>query len=279
MSKKPNDVKLAKWQQKLHEIIYEADTPAGKFFDVALLWAILLSILGVMLESVDPIRLKYGKALEYVEWGFTIFFTVEYILRIISIGKPFRYIFSFYGIVDFLSIIPTYMGLFVSGVQSLRVLRTIRLLRVFRIFKLGRYLGAGKTLVDALKASRPKIIVFLFGVMTVVIIMGTVMYLIEDYEGTKFTSIPRSIYWAIVTLTTVGYGDISPETVLGQTLASIIMILGYSIIAVPTGIVSAEIANAEQAEAISTQSCPQCSAEGHDKDAIHCKYCGGQLNV
>ncbi len=267
---------LKSWQLKIHEIIYEADTFYGKLFDVALLIAIMLSIIAVMLESVPSIQLKYGEELRATEYAFTAFFTLEYIFRIISIGKPLKYVFSFYGIIDLLSILPTYIGFFFSGYHQLSVIRAFRLIRVFRIFKLGRYLSQGAIITDALRASRPKIIVFLLAVLIVCMIMGTTMYLIESPES-GFTSIPRSIYWAIVTLTTVGYGDISPETPLGQALASVIMIMGYVIIAVPTGIVGAEISKHTPDHMVSTQTCPSCSQEGHDKDAKHCKYCGEEL--
>jgi voltage-gated potassium channel len=265
---------LAPWQSKLHEIIFEADTPAGKIFDIGLLIAILLSVATVMLESVESISSLYGEELRIIEWIFTILFTLEYIARLISIGRPIKYVFSFYGIVDFISIVPTYLGIFITGTQSLAIIRSIRLLRVFRILKLAQFIGEANVLIKALKASRAKIVVFLFAVLSLTFILGTIMYLIETPEN-GFTSIPRSIYWAIVTLTTVGYGDIAPQTVLGQTLASFIMIIGYAIIAVPTGIVGAELA--KSATSTNTQSCPNCSLEGHDDDAEHCKFCGGKL--
>lgn len=266
---------LKPWQAKMHEVIFEADTKAGKLFDVLLLIAILLSVGLVMLESVPSIESNYGFELRVTEWVFTIFFTIEYICRLLSIGKPIYYVFSFYGIVDLLSILPTYLGLFFTSYHSLTVIRSLRLLRVFRVFKLGRYIGEGRIIIDALKASRPKIIVFLVAVLSICLIMGTLMYLIEDPKD-GFTSIPRSIYWAIVTLTTVGYGDISPATPLGQALASFIMIMGYAIIAVPTGIVSNELNKIDQNN-INTQSCPNCATEGHDNDAVHCKKCGSKL--
>ncbi|MDA8714862.1 ion transporter [Flavobacteriales bacterium] len=277
MKELKNNKALKSWQHKLHEIIYEADTPIGKLFDVALLIAILLSVFAVMLESVESIGLRYPLELLIAEWVFTIIFSIEYFLRIIAVKKPFKYIFSFYGIVDLLSIVPTYLGLFITNASFLRAIRTIRLLRVFRIFKIARYIKEANVLVEALKATKARIFVFLFGVVVMVIIMGTVMYIIEDYDGTKFTSIPRSIYWAIVTLTTVGYGDISPQTEIGQFLSSIIMIMGYAIIAVPTGIVSVELAK-KGSTTISTQACTSCSHEGHDFDAKHCKFCGELLN-
>ncbi len=228
-------------KERLREIIFEADTAAGKAFDVGLLIAIVFSVVAVMLESVASFKAKYGDVLDGFEWIFTILFTAEYLLRIYLTGKPLKYIFSFFGIIDLLSLIPTYLGFFFVGSHSLLVIRSIRLLRVFRILKLARFLGEAESLVSALKASRSKITVFIFAVLCLTVVMGTVMYMIEGGEN-GFTSIPRSIYWAIVTLTTVGYGDIAPQTVLGQVLASIIMIFGYGIIAVPTGIVGAEIA-------------------------------------
>ena len=265
---------LSPFQKKLHEIIFEADTRTGKWFDILLLVAILLSVATVMLESVNSISALYGEELRILEWTFTILFTLEYIARLISIGKPLKYVFSFYGIIDFISIIPTYVGIFVSGSHTLSIIRSIRLLRVFRILKLVQFIGEANVLIKALKASRAKIVVFLFALLSLTFILGTIMYLIETPES-GFTSIPRSIYWAIVTLTTVGYGDIAPQTVLGQTLASLIMIIGYAIIAVPTGIVGAELAKTKSNS--NTQSCPSCSLEGHDDDAEHCKFCGDLL--
>ncbi len=263
------------WQEKIHEVVYEADTPAGRLFDITLLWAILISILVVMLESVNSIKAVYGTELELLEWTFTILFSIEYILRIISIQKPFKYILSFYGIVDLLSILPTFLSLFIAGSHSLIVIRSLRLLRVFRILKLAHFIGEANSLLKALKASKAKIIVFLFTVLSLTFILGTAMYLIEGrIPDSGFTSIPRSIYWAIVTLTTVGYGDIAPQTVLGQFIASLIMIIGYAVIAVPTGIVSAEIVKKDDSTKVSTQACRSCAKEGHDADATHCKYCG-----
>ncbi|PCJ01469.1 MAG: ion transporter [Flavobacteriales bacterium] len=265
---------LSPWKNKLHEVIYEADTRAGKWFDIVLLIAIFLSVTTVMLESVNSISALYGEELRIIEWTFTILFTIEYIARLVSIGKPLKYVFSFYGIVDFISIIPTYLGIFITGTHSLAIIRSIRLLRVFRILKLAQFMGEANVLIKALKASRPKIVVFLFALLSLTFILGTLMYLIETPES-GFTSIPKSIYWAIVTLTTVGYGDIAPQTILGQTLASIIMIIGYAIIAVPTGIVGAEIAITSKKS--NTQVCPSCSLEGHDDNAKHCKFCGKSL--
>ncbi len=269
--------KLSPWRLKIHEIIFEADTPAGKLFDVVLIVLILTSLLGMMLESVKEIDAKYDPQLRALDWAITAIFTIEYILRIISTGRPRKYIFSFYGIVDLLSILPTYIGVFISGAQALSVLRAVRLMRVFRVLKLVQFVGEGYSLTRAVRASLNKIIVFLLFVITLCMILGTLMYLIEGKEA-GFTSIPISIYWCIVTLTTVGYGDIAPHTPLGQTLASLIMIIGYGVLAVPTGIVSAEMVRGnQQDEKFSTQACPECSKEGHEPDAVHCKFCGAEL--
>lgn len=262
-------------KNKLYEIIFEADTPAGKLFDVVLLFVILLSVALVMLESVPGIRHDNLPVLKMLEWIITGIFTLEYALRVLIVKKPLRYIFSFYGIIDFLSVIPTYLSLFIAGSHSLVVIRMLRLLRIFRILKLTRYTNAGRTLASSMWASREKISVFIFFVMILVIIIGTFMYLVEG-EIHGFTSIPRSIYWAIVTLTTVGYGDISPGTSLGQFLASIVMILGYAIIAVPTGIVTAEMIRPSVSR--NTQVCTNCLHDKHDDDATFCKKCGSRLN-
>jgi voltage-gated potassium channel len=259
----------------LHEVIFEADTPAGKGFDVILIISILASVVAVMFDSIGSVRFAYGGLLYGIEWVFTLLFTVEYLLRLVCVGRPLHYAISFYGIVDLLAIIPTYLSLILPGSQFLLVIRILRILRIFRILKLVPYLKEAHLLIKALKASSRKIAVFLYTVMTLVVIFGSLMYVIEG-EAHGFTSIPRSIYWAIVTLTTVGYGDISPQTGLGQTVASLVMILGYAIIAVPTGIVTVEMSHAF-ATSISTQACPECSAEGHDVDARHCKYCGAAL--
>ena len=263
------------WRARLHEIIFEADTPAGKAFDVALLICIVISVVAVLLESVSSIRLHHGPLLRSIEWIITILFTVEYVLRILTVGKPLRYIFSFFGLVDLLAILPTYLSLLFTGAQSLLVIRALRLLRVFRILKLAHFVGEASQLRHALRASIKKIIVFLGVVVTLVLIIGAVMYLVEGEEN-GFTSIPLSIYWAVVTLTTVGYGDIAPGTVLGKFLASVVMIIGYGIIAVPTGIVTVELADVKR-KGVSTQACPECGAEGHDTDAEFCKYCGSRL--
>ncbi len=263
------------WRLRTHEIIFEADTAFGKWFDVLLIGCIFLSVIAVMLDSVRSISEVHGAALYRIEWIFTLLFTVEYILRLLCIGRPLLYASSFFGVVDLLAILPTYISLIFPGSQYLLVIRILRVLRVFRVLKLAQYLGEANMLMQALRASRRKIIVFLFAVMTLVVIFGSVMYLVEGEEN-GFTSIPKAIYWSVVTLTTVGYGDISPQTDLGQVLACFIMIMGYGIIAVPTGIVTAELTFAK-GKTISTQSCPQCSMEGHDFGAVYCKYCGAKL--
>ncbi|MCH8961110.1 MAG: ion transporter, partial [Bacteroidetes bacterium] len=231
---------LSGWRLTLYIIIFESDTPPGKAFDVALILTIFASVAAVMLESVSAIGSRYGAILYASEWVFTILFTIEYILRLICVGRPLRYARSFFGIVDLLAVIPTYFSVLFPGAQFLLVIRLLRILRVFRVLKLVQYLSAADILMEALRASRRKIVVFLVALLTLVVILGSLMYLIEGAEN-GFTSIPRSIYWAIVTLTTVGYGDISPQTGLGQALAAVVMIMGYGIIAVPTGIVTAEM--------------------------------------
>ncbi len=265
------------WKSKLHEIIYEADTPAGKLFDIILLIFILASVLFVMLESVSSINSIYQEFFNIAEWVITILFTIEYFARIICIKKPSQYIFSFYGIVDLLSTIPKYLAVFFVGGHALVALRALRLLRVFRILKLARYIGASNNLMLALKASKAKIFVFLFFVFIISIILGTVMYLVESNQDSGFTSIPESVYWAIVTLTTVGYGDIAPVTPLGHFIAALVMIMGYGIIAIPTGIITAEYISSEKVET-NTQSCQSCSAEGHKDSAGFCYECGHKLH-
>ena len=275
MTGSPAQPEHGSWRSRLFTIIFEADTPTGKAFDLILLWSILISVLVVSLESVASIRESHGRLLLALEWFFTLLFTVEYVVRLLCVRKPAKYASSFYGIVDLLAIIPTYLSVVFQGSQSLLVIRSIRLLRVFRVLKLTHYLGEAHVLKTALHASRRKITVFLETVLTVVLIMGALIYFIEGEEH-GFTSIPVSVYWAIVTMTTVGYGDIAPQTALGQTLAAALMIAGYAIIAVPTGIVSVELAQASLRRT-NTQSCPSCSAEGHDNDARCCKYCGARL--
>ena len=264
------------WRSSLHEIIFEAETPAGKSFDLALLVAIVLSIIAVCLESVTEIRTQYGPQLRVIEWIFTILFTIEYMLRLLSVRHPWKYATSFYGIVDLLAILPSYLSFFIAGSQSLLVIRALRLLRVFRVLKLAHFVGEARMLKAALRASLHKIVVFLGVVLTLVVIIGAFMYLLEGSEN-GFDNIPLAIYWTIVTMTTVGYGDIAPMTVAGKVLASGVMLLGYAIIAVPTGIVTVELASAVQ-HSLRTDACPDCGAEGHASDAVYCRYCGCPLS-
>ncbi len=265
------------WKVKLHEIIYEADTPNGKLFDIILIFAIIASIILVMLESVESFDRDYHNFLNISEWVITILFTIEYIARIISIKKPSSYIFSFYGVIDLLATIPKYLSLIFVGTHALVALRALRLLRVFRILKLTRYLGASRTLAEALYASRIKISVFLFVVILLTVILGTIMYLIEGPKN-GFTSIPYSMYWAIVTLTTVGYGDIAPHTPMGQFIASIVMILGYGIIAIPTGIVTSEMTKKDTTVHANTLHCKFCGFDKHLDNAEYCNKCGKKLH-
>ena len=265
----------ASWRERWYEIIFEADTPAGKLFDVVLLVAILASVLVVMLESVEEISGEYGPLLVKAEWFFTGLFTVEYVVRIVCARRPLRYVFSFYGVVDLFAIVPTYLGLLLPRAQGLAAVRSLRLLRAFRIFKLGQMLSESQALRRAIWASRAKLAVFLTFLLTAVVIAGAAMHVIEGPEH-GFTSIPQGMYWAIVTMTTVGYGDIAPQLPLGKVLAAGIMLLGYSLLIVPTGIVSAELVQHGR-KPLTTQVCPECMAEGHDIDAVHCKYCGGRL--
>ena len=272
-------VQKNKLKEKIHEIIFEADTPAGKLFDVVLLILIMASVLVVMLESVQGLQARYSNFFYALEWAFTVIFTIEYLLRLYCVYRPAKYATSFFGVIDLLAILPAYISLFIYGTQYLLVIRALRLLRVFRIFKLGHFMSEGEVIVRALKASRAKITVFLTFILLLVVIIGSVMYLVEGGQNEDFSSIPRSIYWTIVTLTTVGYGDITPATELGQFLSAFIMILGYAILAVPTGIVSAEmVADRQRPPRNNTQSCRYCGREGHADDAVYCKYCGEKLN-
>lgn len=264
---------MSKIKYRLYHIIFGTDTQFGRLFDVVLLWAILISITIVILESLKPLRIEYSAFFVYTEWFFTLLFTIEYFTRIWVSPKPFKYIFSFLGLVDLLSIIPTYLSLAFAGTHYLIVIRAIRLLRVFRILKLNYFLNQGELIAMALKVSLRKISVFMFAILNVVIIIGATMYVIEG-EANGFDSIPRSIYWAIVTITTVGYGDISPQTSLGQFMSSIIMLIGYAIIAVPTGIVSSEITKQRYSEKLPR--CKQCNREVNLDDTF-CSHCGTKL--
>ena len=264
------------WREKLHEVIFEADTPAGKNFDIALLIAIGLSVAAVSMESVPHLRATYGPWLRGVEWAVTAGFTVEYVLRLLAVRKPMRYALSFFGLVDLLSLLPTYLSIFIAGSHTLTVIRALRLLRIFRILKLAHFVLEAQILSRAIRASGRKITIFIGVVLSVVLIVGSIMYMVEGAES-GFTSIPQSIYWAIVTMTTVGYGDIAPQTTLGKFIASVVMLLGYGVLAVPTGIVSSEIVSATK-RGINEICCKFCSLEGHDIDAAFCKRCGGRLD-
>ena len=261
-------------KNKLFSIIFEADTKIGRLFDIVLFVAIIFSVIIVMLNSVSELHDNYGSFFLTIEWIITILFSIEYILRIYTVQKPLKYVFSFYGIIDLLSILPTYLSLIITGTHFLIVIRLLRLMRIFRVLKLGRYVSASNTLLTALTNSKRKILVFLEVILILVIITGSIMYLVEGPEN-GFTSIPKSIYWAIVTITTVGYGDIAPQTILGQTIASVLMILGFAIIAVPTSIVGSELIKAKTPR--NTQICSNCHFSNHEDDALFCKKCGAKL--
>ncbi len=267
--------KLAPWREHLHEVIFEADTPAGKLFDVTLLVLICVSVLAVILDSVAGVKARYGAMLQAIEWIFTILFTAEYLLRLLCVRRPLNYARSFLGVVDLLAIAPTYLSLLVPGTQTLLVIRAFRLLRVFRIFKIAAYVQELSALTRAVRASGAKITVFLFTIVVLVLILGTAMYVIEG-PTSGFDNIPRGIYWAVVTITTVGYGDLAPRSVLGQAVAAMAMVIGYSLIIIPTGIFSAELVRATR-KSITTQGCPECTREGHDADAVFCKHCGARM--
>lgn len=269
---------LSPWRERMHEIIFEADTYWGKVFDVSLLAFIIGSVLAVMLETVESIEMKYGYYLKILEWVFTIYFTIEYFLRLICVRRPLKYATSFFGIIDLLAILPAYLSLIFVGTHYFAIIRALRLLRVFRVFKLAHLLNEGTAILKALQASKGKITVFLVFILLMVTILGSIMYVVEGaYPESGFTSIPRSVYWAVVTLTTVGYGDIAPITPFGQFLAACIMIMGYAVLAVPTGIVTSEFNKMARKQEYTTTSCPSCSKEGHDPDAEFCKYCGERL--
>lgn len=265
---------MKRWQQRIHEVIFGYHTLAGRVFDIGLLVAIVASVLVVMLESVNDIEAHYGTELRMIEWGFTFLFSIEYLARIVSSPRPLKYITSFMGIIDLLSLIPTYLSFFIVGTHSLSVIRSFRLIRVFRILKLTRFMGGAQQLGNALWGSRHKIVVFMGTVACIVVIAGTMMYLIEGGEN-GFTSIPKSIYWAIVTVTTVGYGDIAPQTIFGQTAASILMILGYAIIAVPTGIVTSQLVT--DAKKTGIVICSNCGEEDLPNHSRYCLKCGANI--
>ncbi len=268
--------KLSPWRESLNNIIFGAETKLAKTFDLILIFSILCSVTAVMLGSVASLQIRYSRIFYSIEWFFTFLFTLEYLLRLICVRKPWLYCRSFFGIVDFLSIIPTYLSFLIPGIKYMLIVRVFRLLRVFRILKLSEYMGEAQVLLRALSKSRHKILVFLYTVGTLVVVFGSLMYVVEGGDA-GFTSIPQSVYWAIVTMTTVGYGDIAPQTTLGQIIASIMMIMGYGIIAVPTGIYSVELMKVNKSERINNEACPDCGATGHDFDANYCRYCGHPL--
>jgi len=272
---KVESVSQASRKERIHQVIFEADTPSGKFFDIALLLAILASILTVSLESVDSIDQAYHSELRLFEWAITILFTLEYLLRLYSTKKSQKYATSFFGIIDLIAIIPTYLSLIIPGAQSLLIVRALRLLRMFRVLKLSRYIGEGEVLFEALLQSRTRIIIFLFTVTILGFISGAMMYLLEGPTN-GFTSIPQSVYWSLTTITGTGYGDTVPSTPVGKLLAVVIMVLGYSLIIVPTGIVSSELMKLGE---VDTRACSSCSRDGHDRNAKHCKFCGAVLRV
>jgi len=275
------------WRRDLYRIIFEHDTPAGGFFDVALIGAILASVGVVMVESVDSIARVHGSTLRIVEWGFTALFTIEYVTRLVAARNARRYARSFFGIIDLLAILPTFLGLIVTGGQALAVVRVLRVLRVFRVLKLAQFIGGERLMLRALRQSAYKIAVFLFAVLTLVVVVGAAMYVIEG-PASGFTSIPRGVYWAIVTVTTVGFGDITPSTTWGQVLAAMLMVVGYGIIAVPTGIVSAEMVSTRVrgsryddggATTSAARACPGCETTEHQADATFCRQCGSELTA
>jgi voltage-gated potassium channel len=269
----------SEFRERLWRIIFEAETPSGKAFDIALLWAIGLSVVAVMLESIDSVATSWGRQLEIVEWFFTGLFMIEYGLRVWLVRRPSRYIFSFFGIIDLLSWIPTFLEIFVTGSHSLLVIRILRLLRMFRVLKMLEHVRGANVILAGLRTSAPKITVFFFTMLLLSVIMGTIAYLLESESNPKFDNIPSSVYWAVVTITTLGYGDIVPITVAGKFLAAFVVLIGYCIIAVPTGIVIGETLGAvmnRQDE--TTDACPSCGVHGHLIDAKFCRRCGEQLN-
>lgn len=268
---------LTPFQQRWHNIIFEADTLAGQWFDIALLIVILLSVIIVMLESVAGVQQQFDRLFTVLEWVFTILFTLEYLFRVWCSYRPKAYITSFYGLIDLLCVLPAYVEFIFGGTHFLLTIRILRLMRIFRIFKLVPFLNESKQLTLALEHSRRKIAVFLFFILLMTIVLGSLMYVIESGHNSGFTSIPVSVYWAVVTLTTVGYGDIAPITPLGQAFSALIMIMGYAIIAVPTGIVTVEMSRLKDKEDVDHRICPHCMREGHDANADYCKYCGTKL--
>ncbi|WP_342595159.1 ion transporter [Salinicola lusitanus] len=264
-------------RKRLFQIIFESDTPQAKAFDIVLITLILVSVGTVFLDSVPGLHARYGRIFYFIEWGFTLIFTLELVLRLYCLDRPLRYLRSFYGVLDLLAILPTWLALFIPGAQSLLVVRVLRVLRVFRVLRLMEFVGEGRVLVEALQRSQRKILLFLTTILLIITIFGALIYMIEPPEA-GFTSMPRAMYWAIVTLTTVGYGDIAPVTPLGQFISAVMMILGYSIIAVPTGVFSAEVIRSIQRERYSEEACPGCGHEGHERGSKYCRFCGTWLD-
>ncbi|WP_232825175.1 MULTISPECIES: ion transporter [Salinicola] len=265
------------FRKQLFQIIFESDTRAGKTFDIVLITLILLSVMVVFVDSVPHLHQRYGEWFLLSEWVFTLIFTFELALRLYCLERPLRYLKSFYGVLDLLAILPTWLSLFLPGAQSLLVLRVLRVLRVFRVLRLMEFVGEGRLLLQALRRSQRKILLFLITVLLIITIFGALIYMIEPPEA-GFTSMPRSMYWAIVTLTTVGYGDIAPVTPVGQFISAFMMILGYSILAVPTGVFSAEVIRSIRDERYSDEACPGCGHEGHERDSRYCRLCGTWLD-
>jgi voltage-gated potassium channel len=265
-------------KEKIWQVIFEAETPSGKVFDVVLLWAIFFSVLAVMMETVDAFQMRHGKILTALEWFFTIFFTIEYLTRLWVARKPIKYATSFYGVIDLLSCLPTYLTLVFTGTHGFAVIRVLRLLRIFRVLKMVHHVKGAQVIATGLRKSTAKITVFFFAVLVFSVMAGTLMYLVEGGEPeTQFTSIPASIYYAIVSITTVGYGDITVTTDLGRFLTTLLILTGYAIIAVPTGIVSSAMVQAENPSNLSSDACPSCGVHGHLADAKFCRKCGENI--
>jgi voltage-gated potassium channel len=272
-----NEAGEGELRRRVFVVIFQSSTPAGRLFDVLLILVILLSIAAVILESIAEIGARYGPLLKTIEWTFTLLFTAEYLVRLWCVRRPRVYATSFFGIVDLLAVLPTYLELFATGSGYLLVIRILRILRLFRVLKLARYVSAADTLVEAMMQSWRKILVFLYVIITIAVLFGSIMFVVEGPQN-GFTSIPRGIYWGIVTLTTVGFGDITPRTPLGQSIAALVMIMGYGIIAVPTGIYAAELRDVMTRRRAATP-CPECSRTGQDEDATFCKFCGARLTT
>lgn len=266
----------AGWRLRLYIVIFEADTHAGRLFDLALIWAILASVTVVVLDSVVSIHARFGDLFKALEWGFTLLFTLEYIGRLLCVRHPLRYARSVFGVIDLLAVLPTWLALLMPELHALIDVRILRLLRIFRVLKMGAYVAEYRALGAALAASRRKILIFLSFVLMVVLVMGTLMYVVEG-AAHGFTSIPVAIYWAISTMTTVGFGDIVPKTDVGRFIASVMMLLGWGILAVPTGIVSAEFTAQRVRRTPTTRSCHECLTEGHEANARFCMDCGAKL--